>query len=313
MKPAKYKFFGMLFLLCLQGFSLWAQEAEMVAEERKPVKNMFESIWIIDNQTVMVPFKNTLEFDIQHRFGLVENGYEDFWGLYAPSNIRLGFSYVPINNLMVGFGLTKQNLTWDFNAKYALLKQMTGGSPVSITYFGNAAMDTRNESQFPNPDAFKSTDRWSFFNQIIIGRKISDKFSVQVSGSISHFNAVYPAKDPETGAIQELDNDHFAIAIAGRYKISTATSLMINYDQPLTTHASADFDSDETEPKPNLSFGVEFTTSAHQFQIFFGNYGSIVPQINNAYNTAWGFGNSDFALWDPEWRIGFNMTRLWSY
>ena len=93
----------------------------MVAEERKPVKNMFESIWIIDNQTVMVPFKNTLEFDIQHRFGLVENGYEDFWGLYAPSNIRLGFSYVPINNLMVGFGLTKQNLTWDFNAKYALL------------------------------------------------------------------------------------------------------------------------------------------------------------------------------------------------
>ena len=314
MKPAKYKFFGMLFLLCLQGFSLWAQEAEMVAEERKPVKNMFESIWIIDNQTVMVPFKNTLEFDIQHRFGLVENGYEDFWGLYAPSNIRLGFSYVPINNLMVGFVLTKQNLTWDFNAKYALLKQMTGGgSPVSITYFGNAAMDTRNESQFPNPDAFKSTDRWSFFNQIIIGRKISDKFSVQVSGSISHFNAVYPAKDPETGAIQELDNDHFAIAIAGRYKISTATSLMINYDQPLTTHASADFDSDETEPKPNLSFGVEFTTSAHQFQIFFGNYGSIVPQINNAYNTAWGFGNSDFALWDPEWRIGFNMTRLWSY
>ncbi len=314
MKPAKYKIFGMLFLLCLQGFSLWAQEAEMVAEERKPVKNMFESIWIIDNQTVMVPFQNTLEFDIQHRFGLVENGYEDFWGLYAPSNIRLGFSYVPINNLMVGFGLTKQNLTWDFNAKYALLKQMTGGgSPVSITYFGNAAMDTRNESQFPNPDAFKSTDRWSFFNQIIIGRKISDKFSVQVSGSISHFNAVYPAKDPETGAIQELDNDHFAIAIAGRYKISTATSLMINYDQPLTTHASADFDSDETEPKPNLSFGVEFTTSAHQFQIFFGNYGSIVPQINNAYNTAWGFGNSDFALWDPEWRIGFNMTRLWSY
>ncbi len=314
MKPAKYKFFGMLFLLCLQGFSLWAQEAEMVAEERKPVKNTFESIWIIDNQTVMVPFKNTLEFDIQHRFGLVENGYQDFWGLYAPSNIRLGFSYVPINNLMVGFGLTKQNLTWDFNAKYALLKQMTGGgSPVSITYFGNGAMDTRNESQFPNPDAFKSTDRWSFFNQIIIGRKISDKFSVQLSGSISHFNAVYPAKDPETGAIQELDNDHFAIAIAGRYKISTATSLMINYDQPLTTHASANFDSDETEPKPNLSFGVEFTTSAHQFQIFFGNYGSIVPQVNNAYNTAWGFGNSDFALWDPEWRIGFNMTRLWSY
>ncbi len=314
MKPARYKIFSMLFLLCLQGITLWAQDADTAVEERKPVKNTFESIWIIDNQTVMVPFKNTLEFDIQHRFGLVENGFQDFWGLYAPSNIRLGFSYVPINNLMVGFGLTKQNLTWDFNAKYALLKQMTGGgSPVSITYFGNAAMDTRNESKFPNPEAFKSTDRWSFFNQIILGRKISDKLSVQVMGSISHFNAVYPTKDSETGAIQELDNDHFAIAISARYKISNATSLMINYDHPLTTHTSADFDSDETEPKPNLSLGIEFTTSAHQFQIFFGNYGSIVPQVNNTYNTAWGFGNSKFALWDPEWRIGFNMTRLWSY
>jgi hypothetical protein len=70
---------------------------------------------------------------------------------------------------------------------------------------------------------------------------------------------------------------------------------------------------DSSDPKPNLSFGVEFTTSAHQFQIFFANYGSIIPQVNNAYNTSWGFGSSEFSQWDPEWRIGFNMTRLWSY
>lgn len=31
-----------------------------------------------------------------HRFGSVKNGYKDFFGLFAPSNIRLGFSYVPI-------------------------------------------------------------------------------------------------------------------------------------------------------------------------------------------------------------------------
>lgn len=314
MKSASYTFWGVLFFLLFQGFTLAAQDAVEEVPESKPVKNTFESIYIIDNQTSMVPFKGTLEFDILHRFGLVENGYEDFWGLYAPSNIRLGFGYVPINNLMVGFGLTKQNLTWDFNAKYAILKQMTsGGSPVSITYFGNAAIDTRNEDLFPNPDAFKSSDRWSFFHQLIIARKLTDKFSIQVAGSVSHFNAVYPVEIPETGEFQQLDNDHFALAISARYKVSGSTSILINYDQPLTTQESIESDDDGTNPKPNLSLGFEFTTSAHQFQVFLGNYGSIVPQINNAYNTAWGFGSKTFSQWDPEWRIGFNMTRLWSY
>jgi len=264
---------------------------------------------------VMVSPKNTLEFDIQHRFGLVENGFEDFWGLYAPSNIRLGFSYVPINNLMVGFGLTKQNLTWDFNAKYALLKQMTtSGSPVSLTYYVNAAMDTRNKDQFPNPPEFKETERWSFFHQLLVARKFTENLSVQVGGSISHFNAVYPSVDAETGAVEEIENDLFSISASLRYKVSNSTSILINYDQPLNARTSNDPESsDSRDPKPNLSFGVEFTTSAHQFQIFMGNFQSIVPQRNNFYNQNWGFGNNQFSLWDPEWLIGFNMTRLWSY
>lgn len=87
MKPAKYKF-----LVCSSSsvcrVLLWAQEAEMVAEERKPVKNMFESIWIIDNQTVMVPFKNTLEFDIQHRFDLSKTDMK-ISGVYMPHPISV--------------------------------------------------------------------------------------------------------------------------------------------------------------------------------------------------------------------------------
>jgi len=114
----------------------FAQNAEVNEVDKRPVKNMFESIWIIDNQTVVVPYKGTFEFDIQHRFGVVSNGYDDFFGLYAPANIRLGFNYVPVEKLMVGFGITKTNLTWDLNAKYAILQQgRSGGSPLSISYY----------------------------------------------------------------------------------------------------------------------------------------------------------------------------------
>ena len=313
MKPA-YKIYGVFFLMVFQVFTLWAQDPDAVVEEKKPVKNTFESIFIIDNQTVMVPYKNTFEFDIQHRFGLVYNGYEDFWGLFAPSNIRLGFGYTPVNNLMVGFGFTKQNLTWDFNAKYAILKQMKGGgSPISLTYFGNAAVDTRDKELFPNPEAFQSTERWSFFHQLLLARKFSDKFSLQLGGSISHFNAVYPQLDPETDTYQDIDNDHIALALSARYKISGATSVLLNYDQPLTLRDPLDPEDEGSDPKPNLSLGIEFTTSAHAFQLFVGNFQSITPQRNNFYNTNWGFGNDQFSLWDPEWLIGFNMTRLWSY
>ncbi len=82
--------------------------------------------------------------------------------------------------------------------------------------------------------------------------------------------------------------DHFAIAFSARYKVTNVTSLMLNYDQPITTHTS-------DNPNPNFSFGVEFNTSSHSFQLFFTNYYYLVPQINNLYNH-----NSPFKYTDAE-------------
>jgi len=119
--------------------TLTAQDSTVVANEKttppkpKPAKNTFQSVWIIDNQTVMVSKKGTFEMDIMHRFGTVEKGYDDFWGFFAPSNIRLGVSYAPINRLNVGIGITKSNKLWDASAKYAILLQTKGkshGEPV---------------------------------------------------------------------------------------------------------------------------------------------------------------------------------------
>src|SRR5215212_4916262 len=117
--------------------SVAAQE-EMKPAKVKPVKNIFESVWIIDNQTVLVPVKKTFEMDIMHRFGTVDKQYEDFWGFFAPSNIRLGFSYVPIKNLNVSVGVVKTTATiipnqdkpasisgpfWDGSLKYSIITQ----------------------------------------------------------------------------------------------------------------------------------------------------------------------------------------------
>lgn len=293
----RFLFIISLALLILCGGSLLAQDENPNPEkDKRPVKNTFESNWLIDNQTVMVPFKGTFEMDMQHRFGVVENGFDDFYGIFAPSNIRLGFSYVPMDRLQFGFGLTKERLLWDFNAKYALLRQgRSGGSPVSVTYLVNMAVDTRKKENF-----LEDIDRYSYFHQIMVARKISPAVSLQVSANLSHFNFPEQAFDAEQELIGLLHSNHFSISFLGRYKFTDVHAFIINYDQPLTDHSAG-----ELEPEPNLSFGLEMVTSAHAFQIFLGNYQSIVPQLNNTTNKN-KMGDGDFV-------IGFNITRLWSY
>ena len=80
---------AVVLLLTLNGSNLLALDSQAMAPKKaKPVKNTFGSVWLIDNQTVIVPIKGTFEFDIQHRFGTVKNGISDLAGFFAPSNIR---------------------------------------------------------------------------------------------------------------------------------------------------------------------------------------------------------------------------------
>ncbi len=267
-------------LVALPGY---AQEVPP-EDDHRPVRPAFESTLLIDNQTTLVSPEKTFQFDIQHRFGSVENGFEDLFGMWAPSNIRLGFSYTIFKNISVGFGTTKNQRLQDFNVKYAIIQQTRSDrTPVSVTYYGNAAVDTRSDDLFYN-----TSDRFSYFHQVIVSRRFNHKLSLQVAPSLSHFNLTEST----------MENDHIAIASGLRYKVSSQSAVLVNYDQPITKH-------DQNNPNPNISFGFEVATSSHAFQIFFGNYQGLVPQYNNMFNS------NDFE--DGEFLIGFNITRLWSF
>lgn len=286
---------ALMLLLCISTGSVLAQDtaAAPVVKKVKPVKGTFGSVWLIDNQTVMVPIKGTLEFDIHHRFGVVNNGSKDLWGFFAPSNIRLGLNYAPINKLYVGAGITKERMQIDLNAKYALLQQTPGKMPLSVTYFGNLVIDARNESNFR-----EGVHRLSYFNQLLIARKITKNFSAQVAPSFSWFNNVEAYVDSKGEIQKKMKNGHLAISFLGRYKITDKTAFIAGYDQPLTKHTT-------NNPHPNICFGFETTTSSHAFQVFVGNYYGIVPQSNNMYN------QNDYT--EGQFVIGFNMTRLWNF
>lgn len=297
----KTSVFFLFVLVCMLGSPAFAQEetTETLPVDR-PVRNTFESSLLIDNQTVIVPVKGTFQFDIQHRFGTLRNGFEDLFGLYAPSNIRMGLHYVPIQNLFLGVGFTKTNTLIDFNAKYAIITQHTGWKiPVSVTYFGNAVFDPRSED---DREIYHESDRFSFFHQLIFARKFNDWLSIQIAPSLSHYNL-------QTN--RGLENDHFALAAGAQVKISSVMSIIAGIDQPLTLHKDGN---PSPNPNPNLSLGVQISTSSHAFQIFLGNYNKLVPQENNMYHQgnyydSWKSFWSDF---NQRFRLGFNITRLWN-
>lgn len=287
-------FASLLVMLSLTCVSLNAQDA--AEKDTRPVKNMFESIWLIDNQTAIVPYTGTLEFDIQHRFATWQNGYDDFFGVYAPSNIRLGINYVPIDKLQVGFGFAKDNRLIDFHAKYAILQQgRVGGSPVNLTYLVNMAIDTREEGKTGFEE---TTDNFAYFHQLMVARKLTDGISLQASGNISYFNYVKPSTDGEGNYLGRADNMVVSASILGRAKLTSTTGLIANFDIPFV-------DDEFNDPQPNISFGLEMVSSSHAFQIFIGNYKWILPQYNHRFN------QNSFG--DNEILIGFNMTRLWNF
>ncbi|MCF8391898.1 MAG: DUF5777 family beta-barrel protein [Bacteroidales bacterium] len=244
----------------------------------------FETSILIDNQTVATPFKGSLEFEIHHRFGKMNNGITDLYGVYAPSNIRLGFNYGFTDKLMLGFGTTKDYKLQDFQWKYLLLQQTTGGEmPVTVSYYGNAVLDARSDDSFGPADQYKFIHRFSYFSQIIVARRFSYKYSLQVAPSMFYYNAV------EVGR----ENLNFGIHAGGKANVIGSASVIAEYDYLFTEQPGF-------ETKPNLALGVEIGTGTHVFQIFASNYSNIINQRNLLYNT------NDFA--SGEFLLGFNIT-----
>lgn len=248
--------------------------------EKEYQRAAFESTALIENQTDRVFSKGTIEMIMNHRFGLV-SGTNDLIGIWAPSNIRIALNYSITDRITVGVGSTKDSRLQDFCLKVALLKQTVNNKmPVSVTYYGNMAI-----SALPKENFYYTSDRHSFFNQIIIARKFSKAISLQLAPSYSHYNVIDTP----------MENDLFAVAIGGRAKITSSMSLLVDYNHPITNQ--------EIAPKAGVAVGTEFSSVGHAFQIFISNYRGIINQQNNMFN------QNDFFKGD--FVIGFNITRTW--
>lgn len=281
-------------------------EASGAKEKDYPVSATFESGNLIDAQTVVIPDKKTLEMVIQHKFGTIENGHSNLWGIYGSSNIRIGLNYVPVKNFQIGAGITKRYMTTDVNAKWTVLQQTRKNSmPISVMLYGNIGIDGRAASSFASGMVreaysgplyhFRFQDRISYFSQLVVARKFCNEFSLQAGVSFTHYNAV--------GVL--YDHDKVGVHASGRIKVSPQGSIIFNYDQPLKIKEISEQREWTNAPKPNLAFGYEVSTGTHAFQIYMASTTSLLPQDNIMWNQN-KMDKTGFA-------IGFVITRLWAY
>lgn len=254
------------------------------AQEQTWVYKTFRDTRVVSGQSVETNEGGEMKFIIGHRFGRVSTGAYELFGI-DQSTIRFGLDYGINNNFTVGIGRSSFEKTYDGFIKYYILKQRSGDKaiPVSVTAFSSVAINGLKWEDPERENYFSS--RMTYAYQLLIARKFSDAFSLQLMPSLVHRNLV-PNED--------VANDVFSIGAATRLQVSSVVSVQLEYYYtPLDQLAP-----DRTQ---SLSLGVDIDTKGHVFQLHISNSRGMIEKFLITETT----GN----VLDGDLHLGFNITR----
>ena len=279
------------------------QEPDLLAladdgpKEKEFVSSTFKSTRNINFHTSEILGKRCLDFRISHRFGPLNSGSNNAWGIDGPANLMLSLEYSHDGRWMVGISRSILNKTAEGFFKWKIIRQVKHGMPFSVTYFGGVYETFQIDPYLGQPSEFysKTMDRVSYVNQIILASKITPWLSVQVAPAYVHYNLV--------GAANGLSsNDCFALLGVIRAKYNKRQAIIFEYGYRLNTNYAAGIAG--TKYYNSMGIGWEVETGGHVFQIFATNsYGIMENQYIMTTNTNW----SGMGV-----RIGFNITRIFA-
>jgi len=227
------------------------------------VESAFKSLKIVNLESTKLAAKGDFYFIVAHRFGFIDKGFDDFFGL-DNANTQLKFLYGVNDWLTVHIGRSGFQETYDLAAKYRLYAQKENGFPVTIVGFNSLAINSElKEEDYPN---LKFENRLSYVAQVLISRKFSDKLSLEIAPSVFHENTLRDILDENNAVIlpNPQDNTQFAVGLGGRYKLTSRWSVNVDYAAHLNRASQSNY-------KNPLSIGVDLETGGHVFQMHFTN------------------------------------------
>lgn len=248
---------------------------------------IFKTTRLVNGHTVENVGKGVMDVKISHRFGKVNGGGYELFGL-DNATMRMGFDYGITNYLMVGIGRSTYQKTYDAFFKVKLLRQSKGkrNMPLTLSYVPTIALKTLKFEDPARKNYF--TSRLVFTHQLLIGRKFSEQTSLQLMPTYTHRNLVQLAAEP---------NDLIAIGIGGRQKLSKRISLNFEYYYQLPDYKLLNTTN-------SLSVGFDIETGGHVFQLHFTNSQGMSERTFITETVGdWGKGDVYF---------GFNISRVFT-
>lgn len=268
----------------------------------------FKDSKIINAQSVETAKKNTLVFDISHRFGNIgvasNGGSHTLWGFDNSEDIRFSFDYGITDKITLGFARSKQRENLDFTFKYRFLEQTSDNKiPVTIALYENAAYSPMKGSAFyegtENVEQ-KAVHRFSYISQLIIARKFNWRFSLELLPTYSHRNFVKAYVNSSNGEVDE--NGIFAMGVAGRIKLTKRFSIVADYFYTFSKYRTGN---EEIKYYNPLAVGVEIETGGHVFHINLTNASGIIEnQFIPETHDSWLKGG---------YKFGFNISRVFNF
>jgi hypothetical protein len=269
----------------LLSFGIFAQDELLdileseSSDEKEFVIATFKSTRLINGHSVEVRQPRVLEFIISHRFGTLNSGYKEFFGL-DQSNIRLALEYGICDNLNIGFGRSSFDKVLDGFLKYRILRQ-SNSSPLTITAFASIARATYEDA------TLDGLERNAYTGQILIARKFNSNFSLQIMPTIIQRNLVATSEDA---------NLLIAAGVGGRYKLNNRFAINAEYYPQLTNYSD--------QFKNVFAVGVDIETGGHVFQL----------QLTNAVqmNEQGFIGETTDEFFGGDIHYGFNISRVFN-
>jgi hypothetical protein len=267
-------------------FKMQDEQNKKDAKEKTDITtSIFKTTRLINGQSIENTGAGILDLKISHRFGTVNTGAYNFYGL-DQATMRIGLDYGVTDRLEVGVGRSTYDKEFDGFFKFRILRQSSGkvNMPISISVASTAMISTIKGAPVSYPINF--SDHLNFAHQILIARKFGDYFSFQLTPTMVHYNIV---------TTKAIPNDLYSLGTGFRLRLTKRVNLTGEYyyqQHRLTGYYNP------------ASVGFDIETGGHVFQLHFTNSTGINER-------------SFITQTDGRWQnggvhFGFNISRVFT-
>ncbi|MFO7829647.1 MAG: DUF5777 family beta-barrel protein [Bacteroidales bacterium] len=249
----------------------------------------FKSSRILNGLSIEHLPKKGLDLRVAHRFAEFNTTENNFLG-FDEASTYFGLYYGITDRINVGMARATYNQTNYGFAKYALLRQSSGEkkNPITLVLTSSINYTSKKYSDKKRDDDFIS--RFDYTYQLLIGRKFTDRISLQLSPTMVHRNLVETKDEP---------NDLFALGIGGRFLITKRIAFNAEYFWVINNVTRYGY-----EFYDPVALGFDIQIGSHVFQLMLTNVAAMTE------NKLIGETTSNF--FDGDIRFGFNISQIFS-